>query len=135
MILYDWKKIFKEANGKANECWRIFKMLAQSQIPRNKYDLIYYYSNMRFSGESFLMHPDVLIYNAWQYSNYDLCVYLALASLRPLAEYKASGKLTLDLLHSSIDPGQYLNDPSLLPIKDGQIYFPYEESPSKKELH
>jgi len=135
MILYNWQKIFKAADGNAVECWRIFKMLARSEIPRNKYDMIYYYSSMNFRGDSFLLHEDVLLFNSYKYNTYDLCVYLALASLRSLAEYKASGKVTLDLTHTKLDPRKHLDDPSLLPIKDGHIHFPYEESPSKKELH
>jgi len=134
MLLYDWKRIFRVGKGRANECWRIFKMLAQKEVPRNTYDPIYYYSMKKFIGESFLLHQDVLLDNAWKHSNYDLCVYLALASLRSLAEYKASGKLTLDLLHSPVDPRDYLKNPRLLPIKDGKIHFIYEETPRNEGI-
>lgn len=135
MIQYNWQKIFKTADGRAVECWRIFKMLARNEIPRNKYDPIYYYSAMNFHGDSFLLREDALLYYSYKYSTYDLCVYLALASLRPLAEYRASGKLTLDLAHAPLDPRDYLKQTRLLQVKDQQIHFYYEEVPKQKEIN
>lgn len=127
MLLYNWHKIYAAAQGSAVECYRIFDMITFSKLPKNKFDPIYSYSQMNFTGKSFLKHPEVLIYNSYRYKRRDVCIYLALASLRSFAAYKISDTLTLDLLHSPVDPRDYLYDTDLLPVKDGLIHFPYEE--------
>ena len=71
-------------------------MMVNNEVPRNKYDKTYKFANMRFIGESFLVHPDVLLYNSYKYSHVEVAQYLALASLRPLSDYLTSGKTTLD---------------------------------------
>ena len=110
-------------------------MLAEGALPSSKFDPIYYYSMLNFTGDSFLVHADVLLYNAYQYTHRDLSIYLALASLRSYGEYKASGTLTLELLKSPVHPHEYLENPRLLRIHKDNIIFPYEEIPNKKEQH
>ena len=133
--MYNWKKIFTVANGNATECVRIIKMLTYNEIPKNKYDPIYWYRSIDFSGQSFILHPDVLIYNSYKYSNRDVGIYLSYASIRPYAEYIASGTITLHLNKVPMHPHEYLNNHRLLPIENNIIHFPYEEVPSKKEQH
>lgn len=128
MLLYNWQKIFEAGNGSAVECYRIFEMIALNKLPRNTYDPIYKYHGRNFFGQSFLKHPDVLIYNSYRHTRKDLCIYLAIASQRSFAEYKASGTLTLELIHSRLDPRDYLSDKTLIPVKDGILIFPYEEN-------
>ena len=74
---------------------------SDSQVAK-LYDKIYKYYHIDFRGSSFLLHPDVLLYNAYQYSYKDICIYVAMASARSYAEYAAHGKLSLDLLHLTI---------------------------------
>lgn len=107
---------------------RIIKMLTENQVPLNKKDPIYwYYSKFElFIGQSFLVNPDVLLYNSYKYIDRDLAIYCALASGRPLSEYIAHGTLDLELIKSSIDPRSHLYDKSLLPVKDEKIQFIYE---------
>ena len=127
MLLYNWPKIYKTAQGRAVECYRIFEMIALDKIPKDKYDPIYYYSMKNFSGDSFLRRPEALIFDSYRYTRKDICIYVALASLRSLAAYTVSGTLTLDLLHSPVNPRDFLNNTDLLPVEDGFIHFPYEE--------
>ena len=54
MLLYDWKKIFLLASGQPSGIFTIFEMLVRDSIPRNKYDPIYKYYEINFTGESFL---------------------------------------------------------------------------------
>jgi len=132
MLRYNWQRIFAVGNGSATECYRIFKMLALKEIPKNKYDPIYWYSTINFLGDSFLKHPEVLIKNSNRYKCRDLCIYLALASQRSYAQYKVAGTLTLELIHSKIDPRGYLYDKTLIPVKNGILIFPYEENRRNK---
>lgn len=127
MLLFSWKKVFYHAQGKPSEIIRIIRMLTYKELPTTKRDKIYKYSSINFSGDNFLAHPEVLLYNAYQHSQRDIGIYIALASLRSSAAYLAHGVLTLDLLHSPVNPVDYLQEPSLLPIEDGKIHFLYEE--------
>ena len=109
-------------------------MLINSEVPKSKFDPIYNYSSIDFSGESFLLHPDILVFNSYKYSNRDLAIYLALASLRSYAAYKVFGTVTLPLLHSPVHPHEYLNNTRLLPVDENDlIHFLYEEV--TKETH
>ena len=53
-------------------------------------------------------------------------MYYALASLRSLSEYYASGKTTLDSLHCPVDLDE-INDNRLLIVDEKRITFIYEE--------
>lgn len=132
MLLYDWKKIFTIANGEPSGIFTIFEMLVKNSIPKNKYDPIYKFYEVNFSGESFLVHPDVLLYNSFRHSRRDIAIYLAFASMRSLGEYFASGDITLDLLEMPLDPFQHLESDRLLYMEDDKLHFLYEEVPQEK---
>jgi len=132
MLLYDWKKIFTVTNGDPSSIFIIFEMLVKNSIPQNKYDPIYKFYGLNFTGECFLVHPDVLLYNAFRYSRRDIAIYLAFASMRSLGEYFASGDITLDLLEMPIDPFQHLENDRLLYMEDDKLHFLYEEVPQEK---
>ena len=133
MFLYDWQKVYKEARGNISSCNLIMGMLIKKQIPNNKYDPIYKFSNKNFSGVSFLVHPDVLLYESYKYSQRELAEYYALASVRGLGEYIASRKTTLDILHCPVDL-ELINSNRLLSIKKDTIHFLYEEV-TKENTH
>ncbi len=126
MFLFDWQKVYDSAEGKVSHCNMIMEMLIKKSIPNNKYDRIYRYSQMDFTGSSFLLHPDVLLFHSYKYSTRDISVYYALASLRSLPEYIVSQKLTLDLYHLPV-PLEDITDNRLLRIDDDCIHFLYEE--------
>jgi hypothetical protein len=126
MLFYDWKKMFEAAEGSPLALFVIFKMLVTNAIPRNKFDDIYKYAGKHFNGESFLIHPDVLLHNAYKHDYRDIAQYLALASIRPYADYLVTGEPTLDLLQCEVDQ-ELFEDNSLLTIKDGKVHFLYEE--------
>ena len=126
MLFYDWKKMFEAAEGNPLALFVIFKMLVTNAIPRNKFDDIYKYAGKHFNGESFLIHPDVLLHNAYKHDYRDIAQYIALASIRPYADYLVTGEPTLDLLQCEVDQ-ELFEDNSLLTIKDGKVHFLYEE--------
>lgn len=135
MLLYDWKKIFIHGNAKPIECFRIFEMMSKKSIPKNPYDPIFKYSHIDFSGESFLVHDDVLVYNAHKHTKKDICVYLSLASARRLSDYKLNRDTTLDLLLLPEDEVVYdeIEKNRLLHVEDGKLHFLYEEVPKEKK--
>jgi len=92
MLLFDWKKVFDTANGNIATCTTIMEMLIKQQVPRNKFDRIYKYSYRTFKGDSFLLHGDLLLYHAYKYTQKELAIYYALASLRSTAEYITTQK-------------------------------------------
>ena len=126
MLLFDWKKVYDTAEGNIATCNLIMEMLVNQQIPKNKYDRIYKYSNKKFTGSSFLLHGDLLLYHSYKYTSKELCIYYALASLRNYADYIASYKTTLDSLHCPV-PLEQLNDNRLLIVDEQEITFIYEE--------
>jgi hypothetical protein len=132
MLLYDWKKIFTITNGEPSGIFTIFEMLVKNSIPKNKYDPIYKFYETNFAGDSFLVHPDVLLYNSFRHSRRDIAIYLAFASMRSLGEYFASGDITLDLLELPLDPYQHLESDRLLYMQDDKLHFLYEEVPQEK---
>ena len=108
-------------------------MLITKEVPKNKYDSIYQYSKHVFIGRDFLIHPDVALLNAFRYTPKDLAIYYALSALRPLSDYMATQKITLDLAYSPVDLDQ-LEDNRLLRIEDDCIHFLYEEV-TKEIIH
>ena len=126
MLFYDWEKIFNASQGKGSDMFAIVKMMYLKEVPKNKYDKLYKFSNKSFIGTSFLVHPDVLLYNAYKHSFREIAQYLALASLRPYADYAVTGDTTLDLDLVEI-PVELFYDNSLLRIEDNKLHFLYEE--------
>ena len=133
MLLYDWNKIFYKTEGDVYDIYLVLKMLTYKEIPDNKYDKIFKYSEVDFKGESFILHPDVLLFNRYKHSYREIAQYLGLASLRPLADYTATGKLTLDLFSVDID-STVIEESSLLRVEGDQIHFLYEEV-NKENIH
>ena len=120
MLLFDWTKVYDTAAGSIYNCNMIMEMLIRGSVPKNKYDPIYKFSQKNFRGKSFLVHPEFLLYHSHKYTQKEVCMYYALASLRSLAEYRASYKTTLDSLHCPVDLDE-INDNRLLIVNDETI--------------
>ena len=133
MLLYDWNKIFEVAEGNTFTIFIIFRMITHRLIPNNKYDPIFEFSKKSFTGESFMVHPDILLFNAYKYDYRDIAQYIALASLRPYSDYLTTGKIDLDPYLVDLDY-ELFKDNSLLRFEEDSIHFIYEEVP-KEKLH
>jgi hypothetical protein len=104
-------------------------MLVKKELPYSKYDPIYSYSMMDFRGYSFLLHPEVLLYNSYKHATKDVVIYAAIASIRPYADYIAHRTLTLPQRFCPVEIGEHLKDKSLLTIdNEHNIHFLYEET-------
>ena len=135
MLLYDWQKIYDVSDGSVLEIFKIFEMVTNNLIPQNRKDVLYKYRKHDFTGTSFLVHPDVLLYNAYKHTYRDIATYLASASIRSISEYLATETTTLELLHVPFANllVDNINNNSLLRLDDNNlIHFLYEEVPLEK---
>ena len=133
MLLFDWGKVYRTAEGNIRNCNLIMQMIIAKQVPTSKKDPIYKYSAINFQGDSFLVHPDILLLNAFQYDYRDVAIYYSLASIRSVAEYFNTQKVTLDLQHVPVEL-DLINDNRLLRIEKDCIHFKYEEV-NPMEIH
>jgi hypothetical protein len=135
MFLFDWSKIYQESDGNVTEVLRIFRMLVHKQVPKNTYDPIYKYSQKNFVGESYMLHPDVLLYHSHKYYYKEMAQYIALCSMRPYALYTINNEITLDtLLVPVLSPEEIINNNRLLRVEGSKIHFLYEEV-NPTEIH
>ena len=135
MFLFDWMKIYDAAQGNVREVVRIFRMLVSKQIPDNRKDPIYKYSHKDFSGVSFMLHPDVLLYHSHKYTYRELAQYISLCSFRSAVDFLSTQDTTLDLiLVPGLEPEIIINNNRLLMIEDDRVRFLYEEVPAT-EIH
>ena len=127
MVLFNWKKIYREAQGSTVKCVEILDMITYKKVPFNSYDPLYRYRNKNFSGDSFLLQPEILLENGFRYSPKEIAVYVAVASRRKLADYVAFGEKTLSINHAP-QVNKLIEDNRLLYIEGNEIHFVYEEA-------
>lgn len=135
MFLFDWPKIYDASEGNVVEIVRIFRMIVEKQIPKNKYDPIYRYSQKDFSGISFMLHPDVLLYHSFKYKYREVAQYISLCALRSSADFISTQDPSLDVvLMPGLSPEKIIENNRLLEIDEDRVYFRYEEV-NPKEIH
>lgn len=135
MFFYDWPKIYDASQGSVVEIVRIFRMIVEKQIPRNKRDPIYRYSQKDFSGMSFMLHPDVLLYHSFKYKYRDVAQYISLCALRSASDFISTQDPSLDMvLMPGLNPEKIIENNRLLQVEDDRVYFRYEEV-NPKEIH
>ena len=133
MLLFDWSKVYDSAEGNIAHCNLIMEMIIKKSLPRNRFDPLYKYSNIIYIGSNFLVHPDVLLFNAYKYSQKEIAVYYALSALRNIVEYRTNKIITLDTAFCPVDLDQ-ITENRLLSIKFKKIHFLYEEV-TKENTH
>ena len=135
MFLFDWMKIYNASQGNVREIVRIFRMLVEKQIPKNRNDPIYKYSHKDFSGVGFMLHPDILLYHSYKYNHREIAQYVSLCSFRSAIDFINTQDTALDLiLVPGLEPETIINNNRLLMIEDDRVHFLYEEVP-KMEIH
>lgn len=125
IILYDWKKIAKASRNNPKRVVLALRTMI-GEVPRNRFDPLYYFYCKDFSGSSFLVNPRELLANDYFYKPVEIAEYVALASYRNYSLYAAFGETSLDLLHSPVGQDIIIKN-RLLSIKDDKILFRYEE--------
>ena len=135
MFLFDWPKIYDASEGNVVEIVRIFRMIVEKQIPKNKYDPIFRYSQKDFSGINFMLHPDVLLYHSFKYKYREIAQYIGLCALRSAADFLSTQDSSLErVLMPGLSPERIIENNRLLQIDDDRVYFRYEEV-NPKEIH
>lgn len=128
MILYDWKKVYTEANKSPSTLLNLIAFITYPRIPDNIYDHpSYEWSTKDWSGLSFLVNPESLLGRRKSYADLELAQYVAIASFRNYAEYLATGRKTLPLEMSPVDK-DFVKTNRLLTISEDVIYFCWEET-------
>lgn len=130
MFLFDWSKIYKASEGSSREAFRIFTMAVTREIPRNRSDPIYKYSQKSFSGNSYLLRPILLIERSHKYTNKEMVDYIAAASFRSYATYKISRDTTLDRILLPISDRRidsFIKNNRLLYLDGDRVHFLLEE--------
>ena len=130
-ILFDWKKIHKASGGKVKNIFLILKCLTTKAKPFNKRGMAYNFYNTDFSGDSYLLNPELLLKYSHCYTLKELAQYIALASYRNYAEYKMAGVTTLKLTSCPVTL-EKIKENRLLEIKNGVIHFLFEEVKKEK---
>ena len=135
MFFYDWAKIYDASQGNVVEIVRIFRMIVEKQIPKNKYDPIYRYSQKDFSGMSFMLHPDILLYHSFKYKYREVAQYISLCALRSATDFISTQDPSLDMvLMPGLCPETVIENNRLLKIGEDKVFFIYEEV-NPKEIH
>ena len=135
MFLFDWPKIYDASQGNVVEIIRIFRMIVEKQIPKNKYDPIFRYSQKDFSGFSFMLHPDVLLYHSFKYKYREVAQYISLCALRSAADFISTQDPSLEMvLMPGLSPERIIENNRLLELDEDRVYFRYEEV-NPKEIH
>ena len=126
LILYNWPKIVSNSNGRVSKMLEILSHLTFKLLPVNEEDFRFNISQENWSGDSFLLNPSKIFIHRHQFKSREIAEYVALASLRSYAEYKATRKTTLSLIECPVEQVQ-IKDNRLLSFCNNQIYFCWEE--------
>lgn len=132
MILYNWNSIVKSSKGNVNDIITILRIITYKITPKNYYDKTFKFYQKNFGGNSFLLHPEILLTKGRsQFSEKEVAEYVGVASFRNYYEYKSKGTITLDLIHCPVSQDR-INENRLLKIEDGCIHFYFEETNGEK---
>ena len=128
MITFNIKTVVRHSNKSCRKFLKIIEYITYRPYAKDLSDvntLNFYYTD--WQGHSFLKNPEKLLYARQEgYTSSELVFYVRLASLRNLAQYRAMGTTTLDLL-ACIKKESQINQNRLLRIKDDRVYFIFEE--------
>ena len=126
LILYNWPKIVSKSDGRVSKMLEILSHLTFRLLPVNEEDFRFNISQENWSGDSFLLNPSKIFIHRHQFKSREIAEYVALASLRSYAEYKATRKTTLNLIECPVEQVQ-IKDNRLLSFWNNEIYFCWEE--------
>lgn len=121
MILFDWAKVKRHAKSKKDIILIISSITWPYDLPTKKQRSLNKFYDMQFDGDSFLLHPELLLQER-ALSNFKIVEYITLAARRSYAEYLYGRKRTLDCRLAPFIP----TDNELLTVKNSQIYFAFE---------
>jgi hypothetical protein len=126
MILFNWAKIYAWSKGRPAKIIDIIEYMTYKKIPLNKQDPILSYAEIKWSGKSFLVNPELLLNHKKDYKEKELAQYVGIAGFRNLSDFIVLGKTTLDLAQCPVRKDTIINN-RLLTIENDKIYLKWEE--------
>ena len=126
MITYSWKTVWQKSEGNPGKILDIIQYITYQQIPENIYDPVMRFIDTDWSGISFIVNPKPILENRISIYERDLAEYVALASYRSLAEYKATKRTFLYEFESPIGL-ERLHENRFLIATNDEIHFMWEE--------
>lgn len=131
ILLYNWERILRHAGTSSQRVNTIFRAMMMERPPYSRKDPRFKYCCIDFQGLSFLSDPHRLLANMYKYRPLEIANYIGLASFRNLGEYKATGKITLDLPCSPLGEAAIIKN-RLLRVENNQIHFLLEDYTKEK---
>lgn len=126
VIFYNWARMYRKLEGSSSDIVSLIAYLTFPHLPRNRWDSINRWTQVDWTGDSFLLHPEKIITNRSKFGDTELAQYVALASFRSYAEYQATGKTSLNLVLSPVRT-ELIDNHRLLTRVDDEIFFCWEE--------
>lgn len=123
MIFYDWNKISRVTKKDPKKLKLLIGhiMTGKRRLISPLHPNLWLFTNT-WKGDSFLIHPEILLHNLNSKNLKYLPQYLELASYRSFIDYKLMKKTYLDYLPMY---GTEINNPFLV-FNDNKIYFKFE---------
>lgn len=118
--------MYLATKGNSSSIITLIANITYPTLPKNVQDPIYRLVQTDWSGDSFLLHPEKILSNRSKFGDTELAQYVALASFRSYADYKATGKRSLNMLISPVTT-QLINNNRLLSLVNDEIFFCWEE--------
>lgn len=131
MIMFDWKKIYKQSRGNCSVVVNLIEYITYKPFPNTKQHRAYSWQEEDWSGSSFMIKPELFLYHRRKYKEKELAQYVGIAALRNISDFIMLGKTTLDLTLSPVSQAT-IKDNRLLTIKDDEIYLKWEEVTKEK---
>ena len=123
VLLYDWTKIKKFSSGNVQLIKSIYQSMMGDPRPSK---LRRTFDEIDFSGDSFILNPEKLMWAFHNANQKDAANYLMLASRRNYAKYLITGDNTLPVKYINI-PIATLEQNSLIEIVGTDIQFLMEK--------
>lgn len=128
MVVYNWSKVYKEADRRPAKILEILRYITERPIPKNDNDYkVLQLEKIDWDGQSFLVNPKPVYQHRKFFSDKELAEYVALASFRSLAEYKVTKQKTLRVSECPVTLDS-IKENKLLTIVGDKIYFKWEET-------
>ncbi len=126
IIYYNWKALLKYSGGSNNTLLDIFEYLNNKRLPKNKFDPAYRWSQINFTGTSFLINPNQLLGCRKDYKSSECVDYIGLASIRNYANYYLTKDRSLEIELCPL-PIERVKANRLLCLEKDRIHFIYEK--------
>ena len=125
MLYYNWKRIMRLSERKSCKIISAIESMLQNK-PSSYFAKHLVKNGIDLKGTSYLLNPEPLVAKRYLWGSKHTAEYIGLAALRNIVDYTVFGDKSLEIEKSPI-PIEKLKSNKLLTIRNGRIYFYYEE--------